>query len=227
LDIGDLETADDTGINWQYWAGFAARTTLHCHILQSLINHEIEPVDRDATVKTRLASASVDAFRREMGQTCQNLPKIRTEMLQRLATMPKPMATDARAAVELLDAACKNPSQETLRRMIEQQVDQSVRTCTVRNIHSEDTLRWNDVMKAWESRTPATGPCGVIVETRLSRDLSTAQFWKLEERHMYTQRNGTLFTGQSCLVFPAELILHFTWRATENPVECTYLKNTM
>jgi hypothetical protein len=88
-------------------------------------------------------------------------------------------------------------------------------------------MHWNSVMQAWESRSPQTGPCGNIVETRLRHDPTTASFWLSEERHMMLNRTGTLPTGQSCSAWPAERTYHFSWRAANYALECTYIKNRM
>jgi hypothetical protein len=49
----------------------------------------------------------------------------------------------------------------------------------------------------------------------------------MEERHLFKKRDGVLFNGASCSVFPADKTYHFTWRANENAVECSYIKNSM
>jgi hypothetical protein len=37
IEIGHLETADDTGPNWAFWACTRVSSQLHCHIFQTLI----------------------------------------------------------------------------------------------------------------------------------------------------------------------------------------------
>ena len=133
-----------------------------------------------------------------------------------------------RASVDTMAAACKSPTPETIRAMVEQETDQSTRTCVVTNMSSEDTLHWNEVMKEWESRSPETGPCGGIIETRLHTDpTSKLGFWLSEEHHMFTRPSGRFPDGRSCSILPADKTYHFTWRATQNAPECTYIKNSM
>jgi hypothetical protein len=235
LDIGHLETTDDVGVNWQYWACDRSGNTLHCHIVQSLLNHEIEPAERERQIQEKVRATTVDVFRRKAGEMCANVGSVRTAIGQMLARgrqadgtlISKQQSSDMRAYIDLTETACKDTNTTTIRRKIEQEVDQSIRTCTVFNIHSEDTLHWNERLHEWESRSGATGPCGEVTETRLRHDPSAVTFWVQEERHLYTSRAGVLPDGRSCAIFPAEKTYHFTWRAAENAIDCTYVKNKM
>jgi hypothetical protein len=235
LEIGHLETTDDSGISWQFWSCQQTGTTLHCQITQTMINHEVDPTQKDAVLKKRLTEARPESFRREMADTCKNVDAIQREVEKKLSGGKKPDGTtftrqetaDIRNGVATLNAACKNSTQENIRRMIEQELDQSARTCVVTNLHDTDTLRWNAVLKEWESRTPETGPCGSVVETRLRKDESSADFWLMDERHLFKRPNAKLPTGASCSVLPADKTYHFTWRASQNAVDCTYIKNAM
>jgi len=137
-------------------------------------------------------------------------------------------AVDMHASFDLMAAACRSPTPETIKAMVEQEVDQSTRTCVVTNMSSEDTLHWNEVMKEWESRSPETGPCGSVVETRLHPDsTSKLGFWLSEEHHLITRPSGQIPDGRSCSIFPADKTYHFNWRANQNALECTYIKNSM
>lgn len=235
LEIGHLETADDVGISWQYWSCMKTGETLRCDITQTLINHEIDPSQRDVELKKKLAAETPETFRREMADVCKNSEAMQKVINEKLAAGKRPdgspftrqEAADIRSNFAALAATCNNPTAENIRRMVEQQVGQSTRTCVVTNVHDQDTLHWNAVLKEWESRTPETGPCGSITETRLHRDESTAGFWLMEERHLFKRPKGVLFNGASCSALPADKTYHFTWRAAENAVECTYIKNSM
>lgn len=236
LNIGHLETADDTGIHWQYWTCNRTGPTLHCDLVQTFINHEVDPLERDATIQNKGAQMTPDLFRRSMSEACTNIEEIRKAAYTTLATGKKPdgsaigkqQAIDVRATVDLMGAACKNPTPDTIKATIAHEVDQSTRTCVVTNISSDDTLHWNEVLKEWESRSPETGPCGSVTETRLHQDpTSKLGFWLMEERHVFTRPSGTLPNGRSCSILPADKTYHFTWRANTNDVDCTYIRNTM
>lgn len=236
VEIGHLETGDDTGINWQFWTCDRAASTMHCHITQTFINHEVDPSQRDVALNNKLQQLPAQSFGQEMGDACTNVEQVRTFITGQLATgkkangsaLTRQEATDIRAQVDLMAVACKNSTPETVRAYMQQAVDQSTRTCVVTNISAEDTLRWNEIMKEWESRSPETGPCGAVTETRLHRDpTSKLGYWLLDERHLFVRPNGTLPDGRSCSIIPSDKTYHFTWRATQNTVDCTYLKNSM
>ncbi len=208
---------------------------MHCHIVHSLLNHEIEPAERESQIQEKVRATTVEVFRRNESEMCANLGGVRTAIGQMLlrgkqadgTLISRQQSSDMRAYIELTETACKNTNTTTIRRLIEQEVDQSIRTCTVFNVYSEDTLNWNERLKEWESRSGATGPCGEVTETRLRHDPDTPSFWVQEERHLYTKRTGVLPDGRSCAIFPAEKTYHFTWRAAESAMDCTYVKNKM
>jgi hypothetical protein len=84
------------------------------------------------------------------------------------------------------------------------------------------------VLKEWESRSPQTGPCRSVIETRLHQDPTTKLgYWLLEERHLFTRLARKLPDGRSCSILRADKTYHFTRRAKRNAVECTYIKNSM
>ena len=235
LDIGHLEATDDSGISWQYYACEASGGVMHCHIVQTLINHKIEPADRDGEIARKLQGVSPANFQHEMADFCPKSGPMQALMQQSLASgkkingtaYTKQEAADIQASIGTMATACKSPTVANIRRMIEQEVDQMARTCVIWNIHSKDTFRWNELMQAWESRTPIKGPCGTVTETRLKHDPGAPQFWLSEERHMYTKRDGILPDGRSCSIFPADRTYHFRWQAATNAFECTYVKNRM
>jgi hypothetical protein len=174
-----------------------------------------------------MQQTTVESFRQEMGPTCANIDAVRAVILQMLAAgkkadgsaISKQESVDMRNSIDTMATACKRTTFANIRRMFEQEVDQSTRTCVVLNIHYEDNLHWNERMKLWESRSPETGPRGSITEGRLSRDPEASRFWLLEEHHLFTKRNGLLPDGRSCAVFSADKTYHFTWKAASKPVE--------
>jgi hypothetical protein len=235
INIGHLEATDDVGIDWQHYSCENRNNVLHCHIFQTLINHQVDPQDRDKTIAEKLKGTTADSFKAEMGDTCGHMTEMRAAIEAKLSTgkkangqpLSKQETADTRATFATLEATCKNTTPENLRRFVELDVDQSVRTCVIQNQHYEDTFHWNERMKAWESRSKEVGPCGSITETRLQHDPASPTLWLSEERHMYVKQNGMLPDGRSCSIFPAERTYHFTWQAADNAVECTYIKNNM
>jgi hypothetical protein len=235
VNIGHLEATDDSGIDWQHYSCESRNHVLHCHIFQTLINHEIDPPYREKKIAEKLSGTTVESFKAEMGETCRNASAIRAKIDASLAVgkkangqpYSKQETTDMRASFANLEAVCKNTSPENLRRLVELDVDKSIRTCVIQNQHFEDTFSWNARMKAWESRSKELGPCGSITETRLTHDPASPALWLSEERHMYVRRNGVLPDGRSCSIIPTDRTYHFTWRAADNAVECTYIKNNM
>jgi hypothetical protein len=93
LEIGHLETADDSGISWQFWSCDQTGTTLHCQITQTMISHEVEPTQKDAILKKRLTETTPESFRREMGDTCKNVDAIQREVESKLSAGKKPDGT--------------------------------------------------------------------------------------------------------------------------------------
>jgi hypothetical protein len=235
VNIGHLEATDDSGIDWQHYSCQSKGNEMHCHIFQTLINREIEPQNRERQIKAKTDATTVDSFKSSMVEPCRNAAAIRAAVEASIVTgknadgrlWTKQEVSDTRATLASLQATCKDTTPENIRRFFELDVDKSIRTCVIQNQHFEDTFSWNERMHEWESRSKETGLCGSVIETRLKHDPTAPTLWLSEERHMYIKRNGVLADGRSCSIFPVDTTYHFTWRAANNAVECTYIKNNM
>ncbi len=235
IHIGHLEATDDDGPSWQYYSCVRTGKTLRCSITQTLFRHETEFDQRESAVQKELTESSAATARAQLANACKEFPLLR-DMLEKQIAIGKKVngariaqseAKDIHDMITNMNAVCLAPTDANLKRVVEGDVDRSLRTCVVMNMHSDEVFNWNDSAHAWESRSAETGPCGSVVETRLMSDPKQPNFWIAEERHSYRNRAGTLPTGQSCALLPADRTYHFTWRAAVNSLDCTYVKNSM
>ena len=115
----------------------------------------------------------------------------------------------------------------TARRVFEATADQKLKTCKVFNDYSHSQFRWNQSTQNWVFQEGPAGPCGRVNIGILERDKSSnVGFWLYTERHITTNPSGTAMPGLSCSKFP-DVTLNYTWRATSNFAECTYIENLM
>ena len=138
-EVGHLETKDDPDAisSWVFFHCDENGDVMICDAFQTLISHELQPEERDGDIEKQMRGNPVKAFRESMGK--EECDKLKAEMTQvtksgkRLDGRP----LDAKALQDftlfmyaMIDA-CTNPTENTVRRIIEISTDRKTRTCKV------------------------------------------------------------------------------------------------
>jgi hypothetical protein len=238
LRIGHLETADDTGINWLFFHCLRNGQVMDCSIFQTLIMHQLLPMDRAADVQKAMQNGTVKDFMEAFGEMCTNINQVMTTFRQAIQTGKGPdgrqidikqanAAKDRMPFFDAIAAACANPNLVTIRRVYETMADQKIKTCEAVNEFSQAQFRWNETTQSWINQEGPIGPCGRVNIGILERDKSSnSGFWLYTEKHITTNPTGEVPLIGSCSKFP-DVTMHYTWRASENFEECRYITNKM
>jgi hypothetical protein len=235
LRIGHLETADDTGINWLFFHCFRNGQVMDCSIFQTLMWHQLLPINRADDVQKVMQNGSVKDFTQAFGEMCKNINQIKTAAQQSIQTgkgadgrkIDIKKIKDRLPFFDAVADACANPNLETIRRIHEIMADQKIKTCEVVNEFSQAEFRWNETTQSWMSQEGPIGPCGRVNIGILERDKSSnSGFWLYTRKHITTNPKGEIPLMGSCSKFP-DVTMRYTWRASENFEECTYIINKM
>src|SRR5580704_2220505 len=233
LRIGHLETADDTAINWLFFHCVQKGQVMDCSIFQTLIWRQLTPDKRAEDIQQAMQDNPVKGFTENFGEMCKNIDQIKAAIRQSVQTgkgadgrsIDINKANDKKPFFDALADACANPTSATVRHVVETMTDQKLKTCEAVNEFSQAQFKWNDKTQSWITQEGPTGPCGRITIGDLEQDKSNnSGFWLYTEKHITTNPKGETSALGSCSKFP-DLTLRYTWRATENFKECTYIIN--
>jgi hypothetical protein len=233
MDIGHLETANDTGINWLNFHCNRNGGSLSCDVFQTLIAHKVEPDQREKEISKKLSGNVVEEFKKAFGTTCDNLGKIQPLVNKSVETgigqdgrkLNPNQAREAKIFLDSMAAACEHTNITAIRRFVEIGVDKDIHTCRVINSHSHMDFSLDPAAQVWISREGPTPSCGTVSVGTLEKDKGSA-FWLYTEKVVRANPSGSLPNGLSCSNFH-DRTMHYTWRAADNFVECTHIENGM
>lgn len=172
IEIGHLETNDDTGINWLYFhCDKSTPEQMRCSIIQTLIMKKKDQADLDAEIKRQAETDPLDAFNKTFSSGCGQLVDNEKAIQQSLKTGiggdNKPINTRiVRSGWPVLKAiidVCKKPSRESADHLFKLFLEQDKRSCKVHNGYSESTFIWNGQTSSWISKQGPSGPCGTFI----------------------------------------------------------------
>ncbi len=134
---------------------------------------------------------------------------------------------DASQSFAAVIAFCDEPNAETALAFLQIGQGKDARTCSVSNFRFDLTFDWDFQRKRWESVTPPTGPCGIVVaafmEPEYTESLPDYAFWNYRQQKVVTNRSGSDPLMGSCAEWP-ESENKSNWRSRELPLQCDYLK---
>jgi hypothetical protein len=144
LNIGHLETGDDTGINWLNFHCNQNSGSLTCDVFQTLIMHKVEPAEREKEINKKMAGDVVQEFKRAFADPCKNIDQLLELVRKSVATgvgrdgrnLNPRQAQEAKLFFESMADTCKNSNQGTIKHFIEIGVDKDIHTCRVINNYS-------------------------------------------------------------------------------------------
>jgi hypothetical protein len=233
LEIGPLESNNDTGIKWlNFWCRQQGNT-LGCDVFQTLIMHKVEPADWQEEVDKKITSDAETDFRNNFGSACKNIDQILSKITKTAETGVGPdgrkvnprQAQDGKVYLDALAQVCKNTNRKTIRHFIEVMTDKDVRTCQVSNSYAHMSFNYDFPTQMWVSREGPQGPCGFIIVATLEKDKQNPSFWAYTERKLYTNPSANFEPlGPACSQFH-DRTAHYTWQAADNFEDCTYLTN--
>jgi hypothetical protein len=127
IEVGHLETKDDPDAisSWVFFHCDENGDVMICDAFQTLISHELQPEERDSDIEKQMRGDPVKEFRESMGK--EECDKLKAEMTQVTKTGKRldGRPLDAKALQDytpfmnaMIDA-CTNPTENTVRRMIE------------------------------------------------------------------------------------------------------------
>jgi hypothetical protein len=233
LAIGHLETQDDIGINWLNFHCDQNGNRLSCDVYQTLIMHKVEASDREAKIREQMTPNVIQDFQKAFGEACKNVDQLSAIIEKTIQTgigqdgrkVNRDQALDARSYFDSLADACKHTDAKTIQKFIETMTDKDIHTCREVDSFSHIDFSYEPTTKTWVSNEGPSGVCGTITAGILEKD-HNLNFWLYTEKVIRTIPGGSLLNGLSCSKFP-DRTMHYTWRATSNFVQCTYLENAM
>lgn len=232
VQIGHLETNDDTGINWLYFqCDKLSGMEMRCSIFQTLImkkktQAEIDKERQDAATDP-LAEFNNNHFADACKPLVENAAKMDQGIKAGIGIDGKPINKRVLLAgwpmLKAMIDVCKRPAPETAAMFFKILTDQDEHSCKIHNNYSQSTFTWNYQTNSWTSQEGPIGPCGSIVIGTLAQDPQN-HFWRYVEKTVRTNPNGTLLTGQSCKIFP-EHSMNYTWQTTSTLEGCDQIES--
>jgi hypothetical protein len=227
LEIGHLETNDDTGINWLNFHCNQQGNTLGCEVFRTLISHKVEPADRQKEVDKRMTLDVGTDFRKNFGIACKDVDEILSKISKTAATGIGPdgrkmnlrQAQDGKVYLDALAQVCKNTNLKTIRHFIEVMTDKDIHTCQISSSYSHKDFHYDFQRQVWISREGPQRPCGSISEGALQKDQQDPSLWAYTETTFYPNPWG------ECSQFH-DRTMRYTWQtAGDNFEDCTYITN--
>lgn len=233
INIGHLETNDDTGINWLFFNCDKSSngSRMQCDITQTLIFKKKTQSQADNELKEQIKLGALNEFNKELGSGCKTL----TENIDKLDNLQKSgLGVDGHpvsrrlintyiSSVKSIIDVCKYPTEDNARRFFSNMENQEVHTCNVHQSKSLDIFNYNYETNSWVSQSGPNGVCGTITIGSLVQD-SKNHFWSYVEKTIRTNSEGILPTGQSCKLFP-EHTLNYSWHTIASLEDCQYMES--
>jgi len=234
VQIGHLETHDDTSTNWLYLHCDQQGPKLVCDAFQTLIYHELNASQREAEINKTMQG--VANFRDTMGQACAHSAEtvdvfanaVRTGKGADGREVSPSAAAQGLAVFKAMDAACRDTSIANIRKFAEVMADEKLKACKVHNEWSKMIFSWNAATNAWVLQEGPTGPCGMMNIGTLERDpTSKLKLWVYTEKKIRTKPDGgEILPGLSCNQFP-ETSFKYTWRSQPDHLDCESIESEM
>ncbi|MGD0764545.1 MAG: hypothetical protein ABR929_15440 [Roseiarcus sp.] len=232
VEIGHVETNDDTAINWLYFqCRKTTGTEMRCDIFQTLIIKKKTQAEIDAERQEAAADPLAEFDNNDFADGCkplvENAAKMEQVVKSGIGVDGKPVNKRIFLAgwpmLRAMTEVCKNPTRETAGQFFKLMADRDERSCKVHNSYSQSTFTWNYQTNSWTSQEGPNGQCGTIVVGTLTQDPQN-HFWRYVEKHLRTNPDGTLLTGQSRKQFP-ETTMNYTWQTTSTLEGCDFIES--
>jgi hypothetical protein len=232
VQIGHLETNDDTGINWLYFqCDKFSGIEMRCGIFQTLIMKKKSQAEIDKERQDAATDPLADFNNNHFADACKPLVENATKMEEGIKAglgidgrlINKRVVLAGWPTIKAMINVCKSPSAETAAIFFKIMADQDERSCKVHNNYSQSTFTWNNQTVSWTSQEGPIGPCGSIVIGTLTQDPKN-HFWRYVEKTVRTNPTGTLSTGLSCKLFP-EHTMNYTWQTTSTLEGCDQIES--
>jgi hypothetical protein len=232
VQIGHLETNDDTGINWLYFqCDKISGAEMRCGIFQTLImkakNQDELDKERREVTPDPLAAFNNNHFADGCKPLVENVDKMEQGIKSGVGQDGKPInkriILSGWPMVKAMVDVCRNPTRETAASFFKLMADQDERSCKIHNSYSQNTFTWNYQTNNWTSQEGPAGPCGTIVIGTLTQDPKN-HFWHYVEKTIRTNPNGTGLAGLSCQLFP-EHTMNYTWQTTSTVEGCDHIES--
>jgi hypothetical protein len=245
IEIGHLETKDDPDAisSWVFFHCEENNDVLICDAFQTLISHELQPEERNSEIEKQMRGDPVKAVRESMGKEACDKMKAEIAQVSKIGKGLDGRPLDAKALqdytlpINAMIDACTNPTDNTVRRMIEILTDRKIRTCKVSNFYSKMRFKWNEQTQKWFSQEGPLGPCGTINIFTLETDKEaeaqvgltshnprSSRVWLYTQKRLFTNPSAQLPNGLACSKFSEHVTL-YTWRTSAKIGECRYIEH--
>ena len=233
VNIGHLETKDDTGINWLFFHcnKSSDQTRMQCDIIQTLFTK--------ATTEETVAKESKELeevgplvqFNKSFSDACKHhdyIPKMEQFLAAGKDKDGKPINNGNRLTallyIKSIKDVCDHPSDDVARNFFNKLIQKELKTCHVQNIYSNRTFTLDYQTNTWTNQEGPKEPCGTIALKALRQEEKPYDFWNYVEREVHLKPDGILPGGKSCRLSP-EHTLNYTWRTTATFEGCDYVES--
>jgi hypothetical protein len=240
VDVGHLETKDDTGINWLFLHCEQDRGVMDCDIFHTLFVHKLEPEKRSETIAKQMKGETGDPVQDFINSggfgMCKDTAEMRNVFNQAVRTGKqldgKPISQrglkfgqNMEPFISAVEDACRSPNLGRVRHIIEVTADRDQQTCKVYNTYSRARYAWNPQTQAWVAREGPGGDCGLVTIGTLQHDKEIASmFWTYTEHRVVTNPGGQFLTGVSCSQL-SERTFNYTWRMDQTVEDCKHIES--
>jgi hypothetical protein len=240
VDVGHLETKDDTGLNWLFLHCQRDGSVMDCDVFQTLFVHTLAPENRSEKIAKQMKGDKGDAVQEFIKSggfgMCKDTAQMRNGLNQALKNGKqidgKPISPKALKFIQnylpvasSIEEACHNPNLDSIRHMFEVQADRDQVSCKLYNTYSHLTFKWNPQTESWVSREGPGGDCGLVTIGTLQHDKGelVSAFWTYTEHRVITNPGGQALAA-SCSQL-SDRTLNYTWRMDQTVEDCKYIES--
>ena len=228
VNIGHLETNDDSALNWAFFHCdlLSDQITMHCDIFTTILYHK--PIGIDSANKAIASNSALQLFNQIWGDQCKGTVAmiISGEKFVNKGVDAQGRPLNMRVALyawpkfKAAAKVCTTQTEQEAKAFFTRWINEQKLTCTVHSGYSNKEFKWDKDTSTWISRQGPEGSCGSVQIGTLSQDQSSAfKFWQYSEKTYLTRGD---FSG--CEKFP-DTSLNYTWKTTITVEDCKYIES--